>query len=65
MFMQFFFAGAGTRGANKVHYARCASGKYKCYNKICKLGFHISVFIGGKCSITFLKAKQASFGGRF
>ena len=60
-----FFAGVGTRGANKVHYGRCASGNYKCYNKICKLGFHISVFIGGKCSITFLKAKQASFGGRF
>ena len=60
-----FFAGGGDKGANQVHYGRCASGNYKRYNKICKLGFHISVFIGGKCSITFLKAKQASFGGRF
>ena len=62
-----FFCGGWGQGGQ----TRCIMGDVQvastsqCYNKICKLGFHISVFIGGKCSITFLKAKQASFGGRF
>ena len=60
-----FFCGGGDKGGKQGALWELCKWQYKCYNKICKLGFHISVFIGGKCSITFLKAKQASFGGRF